>query len=149
MKLQAIANLSEHLKREKSTYFEKTYIGTLSKNDGERTRWLLPILFCSDRLIEGICRTTNALEAWRNAFARTIGLNRTRPTVYSFFHKFCQEQSLQETRMATVAAGEHLLKAKKKYTQVTEQLLALQMTQQCSEISNICKTWPPTWKFGV
>ena len=95
-------------------YFEDTWIGRLDRRD-QRGNSLLPIRLWSInyRVIQGLPRSNNSVEAWHLAFQQTVGLYH--PTIYKLVEAMQLEQSHTENIVTMIDQGRDVRKKNAPY----------------------------------
>jgi hypothetical protein len=76
-------------------YWENTYVGR--RLEGVVPRYAISMWNSFDRLNSDIPRTNNSLEAWHNAFQKTVDCHR--PSLVKLLNKFQLEQNQSENFM--------------------------------------------------
>ena len=79
-----------------NNYFENKFIGSIDQKTGKRKVPIFPIKLWSvyQRVLDGLPRTNNSIEAWHKAFSAAI---KSHTLVAKLIEKFKKEQNRTET----------------------------------------------------
>lgn len=105
-------------------YFEDTWIGRIGRDRRRRNPlFSLSLWSVHDRVVQGLPRTNNSVEAWHRAFQGTVGY--VHPTVYKLVESIQLEQSHTENIVTKINAGRTVIKVNAKYARVNTALTTL------------------------
>lgn len=110
-----------------SNYIEKYYIGKIEKARRKRPRFPPRMWSVFDRFqqendpdSQDLPRTNNSVDAWHNAFQRTIGYQH--PNVFKLIEAFRKEQSRWEIDLARIRGGNLPKEGRRKYRALNHRL---------------------------
>jgi hypothetical protein len=105
-------------------YWEDSYIGRQRRHRRAEPRFPVRVWNVRDRVIEGLPRTNNSVEAWHRAFQQTIDCHH--PSIYRLIDQFRKEQDRVEIDLERFQAGIRQPEASKaKYVQLNRRLQTL------------------------
>ena len=119
-----------------NNYFENKFIGSIDQKTGKRKLPIFPIKLWSvyQRVLDGLPRTNNSIEAWHKAFSAAI---KSHTLVAKLIEKFKKEQNRTETKSIQLTVdGEEEVRRK---SQVRKDKRLFEIVRACDE-SNIIKT---------
>jgi hypothetical protein len=109
-------------------YWEDNYIGRLRRNRRANPRFAIDLWNVHDRLVDGLPRTNNSVEAWHRSFQRTIDCHH--PSLFKLIEQFRREQDHVEIQLERYRNGvrRNGAASKAKYVQVTRRLTTVAAT---------------------
>lgn len=116
-------------------YWEDTYIGRKRRGRRSEPRFAVALWNVRDRVLDGLPRTNNSVEAWHCAFQQTIDCHH--PSIYKLIDHFRKEQDYVEIKMERFKVGIRQPEASKaKYVLLNQRLQALVPTYKKMDSQN-------------
>lgn len=105
------------------SYFENTWLGTISRNRRRRPLFSISMWSVHARTVESLPRTNNSVEGWHNAFQQRV--NTSHPNLCKLVSKIRKEQSECEITIEHAIAGIYPRDTQRKYKELTRRLMVL------------------------